>query len=219
MFETMTSAFIDEFPSQLRNKKVLMTAVMCFIEFLLGIPCITQGGIYFLQIMDWYSSTFSLMILSFTECVVIAWIYGVNRFYKDIELMIGYLPCIWWKICWCVVTPVMILFVLLFSIAIHTPVTYGDYIYPEWAVGLGWVFALCSIVPLPLVALIKILLAEGPLLQRIKTLVHKSDDWGPALRHHKELYNASLDGSANSLEISEKMAVTEKLQCPDNSVV
>ena len=35
-----------------------------------------QGGIYFLQIMDWYSSTFSLMIISFTELVVICWIYG-----------------------------------------------------------------------------------------------------------------------------------------------
>ena len=42
MFETMTSAFIDEFPSYLQNKKVLFTAAMCFVEFLLGIPCIMQ---------------------------------------------------------------------------------------------------------------------------------------------------------------------------------
>ena len=35
-----------------------------------------QGGIYYLQIMDWYSSTFSLMVLSFTELMVIGWIYG-----------------------------------------------------------------------------------------------------------------------------------------------
>lgn len=42
MFETMTSAFMDEFPELLRKKKVLFTAVVCFIEFLLGIPFITQ---------------------------------------------------------------------------------------------------------------------------------------------------------------------------------
>jgi solute carrier family 6 amino acid transporter-like protein 5/7/9/14 len=42
MFETMTSAFIDEFPEYLRNKKVLFTAGMCFLEFLLGLPCIFE---------------------------------------------------------------------------------------------------------------------------------------------------------------------------------
>jgi len=39
-----------------------------------------QGGIYYFQIMDWYSSTFSLMVLSLTECFVISWIYGITPF-------------------------------------------------------------------------------------------------------------------------------------------
>ena len=39
---------------------------------------------------------------------------GVDRFYKDIEMMIGYMPCIWWKIAWCGVTPVLIV-VSMFS--------------------------------------------------------------------------------------------------------
>ena len=75
MFQTLTSAFIDEFDF-LKSKKLLLTAVLCVVEFLMGIPCITNGGIYYLQIMDWYSSTFSLMIISFTELMVISWVYG-----------------------------------------------------------------------------------------------------------------------------------------------
>ena len=43
---------------------------------LIRMMCVLQGGIYVLQIMDWYCATFSLMLLSFTECMVIAWIYG-----------------------------------------------------------------------------------------------------------------------------------------------
>lgn len=49
MFETMTSAFVDEFPHLLKNRKVLFTAFFCFIEFLLGIPCVMQVTITYLQ--------------------------------------------------------------------------------------------------------------------------------------------------------------------------
>ena len=48
---------------------------------------------------------------------------------------------------------------------IHTPVTYGDYIYPGWAIAMGWVFALFSIVPLPIVAIYKVAVAKGTLWQ------------------------------------------------------
>ncbi|KAK2164943.1 hypothetical protein LSH36_57g04062 [Paralvinella palmiformis] len=175
MFETMTSAFVDEFPRLLSKRKLLLTGLLCFAEFLLGIPCVMQGGIYYLQIMDWYSSTFSLMILSLTELMVIAWIY-------DKRLMTGIL---------CSSRQ----FVLLFSMINHTPVTYGSYIYPSWAVGLGWVFALCSIVPLPIVAVIQIVIGRGPPIQRIKGLVKPSALWGPALDPHRAIYRASLHGT------------------------
>ena len=152
---------------------------------------------------------------------------GVNRFYKDIELMIGYQPCIWWKVCWSVITPIMILvgskwimtatkggsgstpcksdvadrfksshkyitkfsspvwtsrasiwvqmpcwgrlnflqFIFLYNVISHTPVTYGSYSYPSWAINLGWVFAFCSLIPLPAIALGKLFMEQGPLLE------------------------------------------------------
>ena len=45
MFETMTSAFVDEFPHLFRKRKMLFTALMCVVEFLLGIPCITRVSV------------------------------------------------------------------------------------------------------------------------------------------------------------------------------
>ena len=42
MFETMTSSFVDEFPQYLKGKKTLFTATMCVLEFLIGIPIVTQ---------------------------------------------------------------------------------------------------------------------------------------------------------------------------------
>ncbi|KAL5012420.1 hypothetical protein ScPMuIL_010971 [Solemya velum] len=195
MFETMTSAFIDEFPNLLKNRKVLFTGFLCFVEFLLGIPCIMQGGIYVLQIMDWYCATFSLMLLSLTECVVIAWIYGVNRFYKDIALMIGYEPCKWWKICWCGITPVLIIFIWLFSVTQLSPVTYGSYQYPNSAIAFGWFLGICSLLPLPIVMVIQIVKTDGTFVERIKKLLKPDKQWGPALEKHREEYIASFNDS------------------------
>lgn len=194
MFQTMTNAFIDEFDF-LKSKKVLLTALLCVAELLIGLPCITKGGIYFLQIMDWYSSTFSLMIISFTECVVISWVYGLERFYKDIELMLGFRPCLWWKIMWGFVTPFMILFVFLFSILIHSPVTYGDhYSYPGWAIGIGWIFALCSLIPMPVIACRRMMEVKGSLWQRFRDTSHPSSEWGPSLEENRQKWLQTLTG-------------------------
>lgn len=35
-----------------------------------------QGGIYLFQVMDWYSATFSLIMIGWLECIVIGWFYG-----------------------------------------------------------------------------------------------------------------------------------------------
>ena len=56
-------------------------------------------------------------------------------------------------------------FILMLALIQHTPVTYGSYTYPPWAVAIGWVFALCSILPLPVIAIIKVIKSKGPLFK------------------------------------------------------
>ena len=33
---------------------------------------------------------------------------GINRYMKDIEIMLGRPPFLWWKICWMAVSPIII---------------------------------------------------------------------------------------------------------------
>ncbi|KAL8617003.1 hypothetical protein ACOMHN_014174 [Nucella lapillus] len=192
MFETMLSGLIDEFPKQLRNKKMIVTAVACFVEFLFGLPSICQGGIYVLQIMDWYCASFSLMLISLAECMAIAWVYGLDNFFKDIALMIGYEPHrVFWTIMWKFVTPTMILFIWVFSVVTLGPVTYGDYHYPQWAIAMGWSIGVCSMIPIPAYALYKIAVTEGTLRQRISFLLKPSPEWGPRQPEDRKRYYAS----------------------------
>ncbi|BFZ24285.1 hypothetical protein BsWGS_27324 [Bradybaena similaris] len=221
MFETILSGIIDEFPRLLRNKKTALTTVACLVEFLLGLACITQGGIYVLQIMDWYCASFSLMLISLTECVALAWAYGAERLCKDIALMTGSQPHFWWKYMWKFITPLVIVFIWAFSVATLGPVTYGTYTYPTWAVVIGWILAIASIVPIPCFAAMKIVNANGPLLHRVKNLCKPEDSWGPALPENRKRYLADLDPSELDICVSmnEKNSPHKGLRICDETTV
>lgn len=187
---------MDEFPHVLRKRRVLVSAIACVIEFLLGLPLITQGGIYALQIIDWYCASFSLMLISFAECVAVAWIYGVDRFYKDLEMMIGYKPSQYWSFMWRFLTPITILFVWIFSVVTLGPVTYGTVTYPQWAIALGWSLGVVSLVPIPGCAIYQIYQEkEGTLIEKIKKLSRPAAKWGPKNPEHMEEYQMSLKGT------------------------
>nr|XP_022327327.1 sodium- and chloride-dependent GABA transporter 1-like [Crassostrea virginica] len=202
MVETFISAVMDEFPHQLRTKRTLISFLVCLLEFVLGLPCITQGGIYVLQIMDWYCASFSLMLISLTECLAIAWIYGIDRFYKDLELMLGKRPHAIWGIMWRFITPSIILGIWLFSVITLGPVTYDKKSYPTWAVVFGWCLGIASMLPIPILALRSLLTEEGTLSQRWKKLTTPLESWGPSQPDDRERYLASLNKSRELVEIS-----------------
>ncbi|KAI8510550.1 Sodium- and chloride-dependent glycine transporter 1 [Branchiostoma belcheri] len=109
IIQTIVTSIIDEFPERLMSKRMLVTGLVCLVFFLLGIPCITQGGNYMVELMNDWSAGFSLMIIGLVECIVIAWIYGTENFFRDIEMMIGFRPNRWWWLCWKFLTPAVLL--------------------------------------------------------------------------------------------------------------
>lgn len=57
--------------------------------------------------------------------------------------------------------------ILVFSIIQFKPARYGDYIFPPWAQGVGWVIALASIIWIPFGAIHTLWVLPGSLMQVI----------------------------------------------------
>ncbi|XP_063800228.1 sodium- and chloride-dependent glycine transporter 2 [Pseudophryne corroboree] len=192
--ETIVTSVSDEFPKYLRTHKAIFTLVCCLAFFIMGFPMITQGGIYMLQLVDTYAASYSLVIIAIFELVGISYVYGLQRFCEDIEMMIGFQPNRFWKICWAFVTPTILTFILCFSFWQWEPMTYGTYHYPTWSMVLGWLMLACSVIWIPIMFVIKMYLAPGSFIERLKLVCTPQPDWGPFLSKHRgERYKNMID--------------------------
>ncbi|XP_039591931.1 sodium- and chloride-dependent glycine transporter 1 isoform X3 [Polypterus senegalus] len=208
LLETLVTAIVDEIGSDwIIKNKTFVTLGVAVIGFLLGVPLTTQAGIYWLLLMDNYAASFSLVVISCIMCVAIMYIYGYRNYFKDVEMMLGFPPPIFFQICWRFVSPVIIFFILVFTVVQYKPITYNDYTYPNWAVAIGFLMALSSVICIPGYALFKVCTSEGEtFLERLKNATKPDSNWGPALHEHRTgrytpMLNTDLDLSKEDQSI------------------
>uniref|UniRef100_H2ZGX1 Transporter n=1 Tax=Ciona savignyi TaxID=51511 RepID=H2ZGX1_CIOSA len=163
MLETVVTGFIDEFPRHLRKRKMLFTLFVAVVAFLLGILCVTEGGMYWFNLYNFYSAYYGLLALSLIMCVVINWGYGKWRFNTDIKLMLGFEPNWYFKGAWMggyscrVDSKSFINFLIIYDAINASPITYGSYEYPKWADDLGICMSVTCVATVPLYALWRII--------------------------------------------------------------
>uniref|UniRef100_A0A8C4YMI8 Transporter n=1 Tax=Gopherus evgoodei TaxID=1825980 RepID=A0A8C4YMI8_9SAUR len=165
--ESLVTAIVDMYPKVLQRKGhrellILAIAVTCY---LLGLMLVTEGGMYVFQLFDYYAASGTcLLFLAIFEAICVGWVYGADRFYDNIEDMIGYRPWPLVKMCWQVVTPGVCLATFLFSLIKYTPLKYNNwYMYPLWGYTLGWLMALSSMICIPLYIIFILLKTRGSL--------------------------------------------------------
>uniref|UniRef100_A0A3Q2CZ19 Transporter n=1 Tax=Cyprinodon variegatus TaxID=28743 RepID=A0A3Q2CZ19_CYPVA len=183
--EGFVTGILDLFPGGYyhRYKREIAVAICCLLCFVIDLSMVTQGGMYVFQLFDYYSASgMTLLWQSFWECIVVAWVYGADRFMDDVARMIGYRPFPWMKWCWSFITPCVCMGIFLFHLVNYKPLTYNNvYVYPWWGEAIGWCLALSSMLCIPVSLLYKLFRAKGTFRERWAHLTNPV--WGP---HHLE---------------------------------
>ncbi|CAC5382400.1 Sodium- and chloride-dependent neutral and basic amino acid transporter B(0+),Sodium-dependent proline transporter,Sodium- and chloride-dependent glycine transporter 1,Sodium-dependent dopamine transporter,Sodium-and chloride-dependent glycine transporter 2,Sodium-dependent neutral amino acid transporter B(0)AT2,Sodium- and chloride-dependent transporter XTRP3B [Mytilus coruscus] len=184
--ETVITAIIDENITLFRRRRIAVLFVVCSTLFLLGLPLTTQSGLYILRVIDEYVAGFPIMVTGIFMCISIGWFYGVKQFSANIKHMIGHHTGYWWHALWCVITPLIILFILVFSAVGYEPLSakYSIDIYPVWTEVVGFIILAIPVITIPIFLIYKLCRGQGLLSQRFHVACQSEANWGPALERH-----------------------------------
>lgn len=178
--EAIATAISDLYPSFFHvghRRKILLLSI-CVVSFFIGLVMVTEGGLYIFQLFDYYAcSGMTLLLFAFLQSVSIGWVYGADRFYDNIEDMIGYRPLPLIKYCLKYITPVICLGTFIFSLVKYTPLKFNNVVeYPWWGYALGWWFTLSSTLMVPIFMIYMLSVTPGTLRQRFSTLCTRAPD-------------------------------------------
>ncbi|XP_046382723.1 sodium-dependent nutrient amino acid transporter 1-like [Ischnura elegans] len=182
----LTGSFVttirDYYP---KTKLWVVTLFVCVIGFLCGLVYITPGGMFVLTLVDYYGASFVVFILSAIEVMAINWIYGLENFCQDINFVLNRKLNTYWRLCWGILTPVLLLTIFMYSVFNLKPVTYGGIEMPPIAHTMGWILMAFGAMQLPLWVAIEFYKQRGkPFSQIVKSSFTPSFQWGP--RSHKD---------------------------------
>ncbi|CAJ0946747.1 unnamed protein product, partial [Ranitomeya imitator] len=213
--ESLVTAVVDMYPKIFRRgyRRELLILALSIASYFIGLIMLTEGGMYVFQLFDSYAASgMCLLFVAVFECICIGWIYGSNRFYDNIEDMIGHRPFFLIKWCWMVFTPGICASIFIFFLVKYKPLKYNNvYTYPTWGYGIGWMMALSSMVCIPLWIIVKVWKTEGTISERFKSLILPSPD----LKMRGNLRAAACTNAVNDCDAQLKgdgtiSAITEK---------
>jgi neurotransmitter:Na+ symporter, NSS family len=139
---SMTEPVVESIVDKWGVKKKFVLPVVCVFGFLVGLPFTTGAGLYWIDIVDHFITSYGITVVGFLECVVIGYILGAKKARNYInqvsEMRIG----IWWDIFIKFLTPAFLGISLVWQFVNLIKSGYEN--YPVWTVytGMGLIFVL-----------------------------------------------------------------------------
>ena len=124
LVEAVTTVVSDKY-THLRREDVSL--YVCVFGFLSGVVFTTTAGLYYLDIVDHFITSYGLVFVGLLEVIAVGWIYGAEKLRKYIndvsEIRIG----VWWSYLIKYIIPTLLIFLLATSLYSDLKTPYEDY--------------------------------------------------------------------------------------------
>lgn len=135
LLEASSSAVIDKSGAS-RKKIITITSI---VGYLVSIIYATGAGLFFLDIMDAFINSFSLVTVGLLEALVIGWVVGADKLRAHANSVSIYRIGKWWDILVKFVTPGILIYMLITKIVNEVRNPYGDGGYSNTSLLIiGW---------------------------------------------------------------------------------
>jgi NSS family neurotransmitter:Na+ symporter len=141
IIEAFTSSVMDKF----HYSRGSVVSVICVAGFFGSIIFASRAGLYWLDIVDHFITTYGLVIVGLLECLVIGWYFRAGRMREHINsgsvLQLG----VWWDFSIKVITPLVLSLILMTSLFREFTTAYES--YPAiWLILIGRDWILVTLV-------------------------------------------------------------------------
>ncbi|CAK9834192.1 Sodium-dependent nutrient amino acid transporter 1 [Anthophora retusa] len=186
----MVSGIVTALKEKLPNVQIWKIVItVCSMGFAVSTVYITPGGQFLLTLVDYYGTSFVVFVLASFEITAVTWLYGIENLLDDVEFMLNRKPSSYWRICWFLVTPLILLVIFFYTVATLSPLTYGEKAYPASAHAAGIVILCFSIFQIPFWMIVEMLKNRNlSLSQNIKTSFLPTSEWGPRESKYKKAW-------------------------------
>ena len=136
---------------------------MCLLCGLLGVPCLSSGGAYLIDLMDNFLVGIPLLCFGAMETACLAWVYGFKNICLNVKTMLAVEPGWYIKSTWVFFCPVCL---IILSIATLTSFNNeykfaGILPYPFWATFSFKCACLCLLILAPIWGVLQIFNHDG----------------------------------------------------------
>ncbi|CAL1682501.1 unnamed protein product [Lasius platythorax] len=171
------NVFCDHLP---RVRPWLVVLGVTFFGYVVSLIYITPGGQWFITLVDYYGGTFVAIIVGVLEMITIFWMYGLSNFLNDMEFMLGKRLGIYWRSCWLLITPLLMIVILIYTCATYEPLMYDGVRFPDYAYGIGWFLLALGISPIAWWIGHKIVTNKmSSFTESVKMAFRPNSKWGP----------------------------------------
>ena len=82
------------------------------------------------ELIDGTCASWNVLVFAIIEVVLVAWGYGADKFLeniKEMDMNLSRAMKLYWRICWCYITPILLSFLVIVKFVQHEPLKSVDY--------------------------------------------------------------------------------------------